>query len=586
MSSIDFIVNRERYRLNRPHFFRPSWVCILLFLSTGLAIIKAHGETIIIGGGPGSLAWEEQFSEVSVIDFETDPGQIQPIQNSPEDNIALKILERGGSVTSPNARIVLEISDAESIVLLNHMISGDRSRAFEVKGINAVGIIIDIDLGQRFAVNRLRFFTRENFEDFFLKGYEISLNDGTEEQRTLAGTPDFRLFKTVGRNTKPIVEENIPLQFVRFIKMKQLVRGEWEIDEIEIFGEGFASEASYTSKVFDQKQPAVFGGIRWTGGNIGEPTKAGVTLSTRSGTSPDPSDLSAWSNWSPPYPSGLSTTIESPAPRQYFQFRFQFTSGDIFSAATVDSLEFELSPALADSVLGEVWPQNAFIGQDTTFTYAVKSFGSRGFDHLQIETLAPVDVVRSVEIDGTEVDIDFENTEDGLQINFPRIVGDSTLRVEFDSIALQYNTVFSGKVFDSTKSNNLPQVVVAGDAVPQADGDDLSVTILVGKNLLHSMNVASAITPNGDGVNDEIRITYDIVNLTHTAPISISVYDLAGRLVKKIYSGTDTSGRYQQVWDGTNDSGEQIIPGIYLVHLEIEADSGTEGKMAIVSLVY
>ena len=572
--------------MNRPHFFRPSWMCILLFISTGLATLKAHGETIIIGGGPGSLEWDGQYSEVSVIDFETNPGHIQPIKNKPEDNLALKILERGGTVTSPNARIVLETSEAESIQLLNQMISGDTTKAFEVKGIIAVGIIIDIDLGERFAVNRLRFFPRSNFENFFLKGYEISLNDGSEEQRNLAGTPDFRLFKTVGRNTKSIVEENIPLQFVRFIKIKQLVRGEWEIDEIQIFGEGFSSAASYTSTVLDQQQPAVFGGIIWSGGNIGEPTKAGVTLSTRSGTSPDPSDSLAWSTWSPPYPPGILTDIESPAPRQFFQYRFLFTSDDIFSAATVDSLAFEVSPALADSVKGEVSPQNAFIGENTTFTYTLRSFGSRGFDRLQIETLAPVDVVRSVEIDGTEVDPIFENVGNEVQFSFPRIVGNKTLRVVFDNIALQYNTVFSGKISDSSTSDNLPQLVVAGDVDPLAEGEDLSVTILVGKDLLHSMDVASALTPNGDGVNDELLITYDIINLTHTAPVSVRAYDLAGRLVKEIYSGLDSSGRYQQVWDGTDQGRAQVAPGIYLVQLEIEADSGTEGKTAIVSLVY
>ena len=572
--------------MNRPHCFRPAWGCILFFLSTGLAPIKAHGETIIVGGGPGTSAWDGQYSEISVIDFATNPGQIQPIQNNPEDNIALKILERGGKVTSPNARIVLEISDAASILLLNHMVSGDTTKAFEIRGIIAVGIIIDIDLGQRFAVNRLKFFPRTGFEDFFLKGYEISLNDGSEEQRTLAGTPDFRLFKAVERNTNPVVEENIPLQFVRFIKIKQLVRGEWEIDEIEIFGEGFASEASYTSKVFDQGQPAVFGGITWSGGNIGEPTKAGVTLSTRSGTSPDPSDSLAWSTWSPPYPRGVLSDIESPVPRQFFQFRFLFKSDDIFSAATVDSLEFEISPALADSVKGEIWPQNAFIGQDTTFTYILRSFGSKGFDRLQIKTLAPVDVVRSVEIDGTEVPVDFANVGDGVQISFPRIMGNSILKVVFDSIALQYNTVFSGKVSDSSSPDNLPQLVVAGDIDPLTAGGDLSVTILVGKNLLHAMDVAPAITPNGDGVNDELLITYDIVNLTHAAPVSVKAYDLAGRLVKEIYYGLDSSGRYQKVWDGTDDDRQKMGPGIYLVHLEIEADSGTEGKTAIVSLAY
>ena len=466
------------------------------------------------------------------------------------------------------------------------MVSGDRSKAFEVKGVVAIGIIIDIDLGQRFAVNRLRFFPREGFENFFLKGYEISLNDGSEEQKTLAGRPDFRLFKTVERNTKSIVEENIPLQFVRFIKLKQLVRGEWEIDEVQIFGEGFASEASYTSKVFDQQQPAVFGGIIWSGGRIGEPTKADVTLSTRSGTSPDPSDSLAWSTWSPPYPPGVLTEISSPAPRQFFQFRFLFTSDDFFAAATVDSLAFEVSPALTDSVKGEIQPQNAFIGQATTFTYTLRSFNSRGFDRLHIKTLAPVDVVRSVAIDGTDIPVDFVNVADGVQISFPKIMGNSTLKVVFDSIALQYNTVFSGKVSDSSSPDNLPQLIVAGDIDTLTAGGDLSVTILVGKNLLHAMDVAPAITPNGDGVNDELLITYDIVNLTHAAPVSVRAYDLAGRLVKEIHYGLDSSGRYQKVWDGTDDNRQKMEPGIYLVHLEIEADSGTEGRTAIVSLAY
>jgi hypothetical protein len=196
-----------------------------------------------------------------------------------------------------------------------------------------------------------------------------------------------------------------------------------------------------------------------------------------------------------------------------------------------------------------------------------------------------VDVIRSVAIDGTDIPIDFVNVEDGVQISFPKIMGNSTLKVVFDSVALQYNTVFSGKISDSSRPDNLPQLVVAGD-IDTLAGGDLSVTILVGKNLLHAMDVAPAITPNGDGVNDELLITYDIVNLTHAAPVSVRAYDLAGRLVKEIYYGLDSSGRYQKAWDGTDNGRQKMGPGIYLVHLEIEADSGTEGKTAIVSLAY
>ena len=59
------------------------------------------------------------------------------------------------------------------------------------------------------------------------------LNDGSEEQKTLAGTPDFKVFKTEERNLKSTVDLVVPLQFVRFIEVKQLVRGEWEIDEFD-----------------------------------------------------------------------------------------------------------------------------------------------------------------------------------------------------------------------------------------------------------------------------------------------------------------------------------------------------------------
>ena len=255
--------------MNGPHLIKAPLAGLFFVLLLGLAPPTVYGETIIIGGSPDNLKWSEEFAEVSVIDFDPHPGQIQPAQNGPEDNLALKILERGGSISSPNARIVLEVSQSNLDDLLENMISGDTAKAFEVKGVSAIGIIFRIDLGERFGVNRIKFFPRAGFEEFFLKGYEVFLNDGSEEQRTLAGTPDFKLFHSVERNLDTTVDLNVPLQFVRFIEVRQLVRGEWEIDEFQIFGEGFASSASYTSKVFDQDQPAVFGGITWGKGIAG-----------------------------------------------------------------------------------------------------------------------------------------------------------------------------------------------------------------------------------------------------------------------------------------------------------------------------
>ena len=60
------IVEKNRLRRRQPR--ASSYV---LFMLLGLAAAAAYGETIVVGGGPGTIPWDEQFSEVSVIDFET-----------------------------------------------------------------------------------------------------------------------------------------------------------------------------------------------------------------------------------------------------------------------------------------------------------------------------------------------------------------------------------------------------------------------------------------------------------------------------------------------------------------------------------
>ncbi len=724
-------------------FFRNSWLLALLFVSVVLITRKSHGETIVIGGGPGALPWDEQYSDLSVIDFDTNPGTILPRQTDPNDNLSLGLIARGGAVTSPNADKTLGVTNDFVNKRLATMVSGD-TLAFEVSDISSAGIIIFIDLGETFGVNRIKFFPRSDHEQFFLRGYEISVNDGSKEQTSQQGNPVFRHWWSTSNNTDPVVDLHVPLQNVRFIRLQQIVSSEWEIDEFQVFGEGYVRSAAYTSRILDsfdmlnQGQLSIFGGIEWSKGSIGQPDKSSATVTARSGNGTSSSDV-VWSDWSPPYPAGALTDILLPAPRRFFQFHILFESNDLESAATVDSLAFQVSPAVADSIKGEIWPQTTRVAQDTRFAYTIRSFNSTGFDTLEIKTLAPVDVVSSVQIDGIEVDdIDKTDVKDGFKIAFPRITGDKTLRVMFNSLALQYNTIFSGKVWDSQRPDWFPQSVVDGDVasdfgifldglgniyiadtfnhrirkvdtsgiintvagngiagfsgdggpatsaslnVPSgvfvdglgniyiADtfnhrirkvdmsgiintvagngirgfsgddslatsasldfpegvfvdglgnisipdqrnqririvdtsgiistvartlpaGDDLSVELKIDKELdvIYSIKTEpNPFTPNGDGINDILFVTYDIVNLTDIVPVSVSVYDLSGRLRKEIYSGQDSSGRYPRDWDGTDDGGELLPPGTYLLRVELKTDSGTLGKTETVSVVY
>jgi flagellar hook assembly protein FlgD len=56
--------------------------------------------------------------------------------------------------------------------------------------------------------------------------------------------------------------------------------------------------------------------------------------------------------------------------------------------------------------------------------------------------------------------------------------------------------------------------------------------------------------------------------LPEPAPVSLSIYDLQGRLVRTLLKpGRIEAGVHSAVWDGTNDSGNQVPSGIYFCRL-------------------
>ena len=66
----------------------------------------------------------------------------------------------------------------------------------------------------------------------------------------------------------------------------------------------------------------------------------------------------------------------------------------------------------------------------------------------------------------------------------------------------------------------------------------------------------------------------DIVTLEFDLPISagsveLTIYDLRGRAVKRLVSGTLGRGRHQAVWNGTDVHGQPVPSGVYFARLRM-----------------
>ena len=570
----------------------------------------------------------------NAIDFSRRPGWISPLFFDGEANIAGRVLEGNGRITSPDVGRGFEeqlkgtVNGSPSIAFIR------KPTAFEPE-VNARGIRVVLDFFVAVGVQRVRFYPRNTvtpnaatpFHADFMRGYELWINPA----RLSLASPDILIERNT-ENEDPIVDIAVPPQYVRTLMLKSLVNVPFEIDEIEVYGTGFLQSGQYLTDLIDLGERATIGPIRWVENSIEDVEFSELDVRIRTGRDDTPllyrrllpndgfgprgveevspveyfrlgrvdrapfgTDVD---NWSPYFPIANGQLITAPSPRRYVQFQIDF-SGGLFQTRELDRLEFDyITPPIADELVAEVFPRLASAEESATFRYAVRlrrdeESDIRGFDRLEVDTNVGITDIREIKLNGVETGFDVEFIrEDAFAIRFPRITeNDALLELTFDLPIFRFGTTFSGRAYD-TRAPSVPQALVAGHAIDFGPGDvdelsGLAVSIpkpQIGK-LVGEIAIKSRVfTPNGDGVNDQFEVFFNILQLTRDAPVHFEIYDLAGRRLHTTFTAERGIGPVTETWDGKLADGGMLLPGTYVWVLRVKADAFNEvhsGTMAV-----
>ena len=313
-------------------------------------------------------------------------------------------------------------------------------------------------------------------------------------------------------------------------------------------------------------------------------------------------DMENWNNWSVNYQAS-GDEIRSSDGAEFLQFRFTITTEDPLAFGVLDSLAFEVSPLLADRALAEIVLDGRTdadgavevpLGVVQRFAYHIRTVAGptdrAGFDGIELE-VPPATRFLDLTIDdqpATEgVDFSLAASDGQLRFTFPTAFKeDKAFRVRFQGAVFQPSIFLASRLFN-TSAASLPQSIEAGDA--HADVASNSIQVVSSDEALGILGAvglsAPVVTPNGDGVNEQVAIGFDLFGVAGGA-LRVEVRDLSGRRCAAILDARAAAGPYALRWDARDEQGKLVPPGLYLIRVAVAVDRGTFARMEAVGVAY
>ena len=393
--------------------------------------------------------------------------------------------------------------------------------------------------------------------------------------------------------------------------------------EMQLYGEGFQPEVSLESDLIRLDGSRNLHTIEW---DADEPPDTQVLIQTRTGDelgqkrhyfkndgtevteeqygkllSIFKGDIVAeevpkgnWSDWSEPYTRAEGSPITSPSPRRFLKIRATLLSADPDLSPILRSVRLDFSDPVAQSLRAEIAPfQVDRLGVERSFSLYVQprfELLDPGFDELLLT--APANMTLSlVGVFGGRVD-EFNAEADGvpalervevvptapdsLLVRFPSVGPGSAIEVlRLDFAAALFTT---GAVLQASLRNNggTWQRVDPGDVLAHVPSNTTTVvSSFKPQALLADVAVRPAVfSPNGDGINDRTFFLFKVVRVEDDSPVEAAVCQLNGRRVRVLGRQRALSaGSYEISWDGRDEDGDLVPPGLYCVRLHIRTNT-------------
>jgi hypothetical protein len=322
---------------------------------------------------------------------------------------------------------------------------------------------------------------------------------------------------------------------------------------------------------------------------------------------------------------------------RYVQFRVWFDSAQE-SAVLLDFIEFDYdAPLVSGGVLAEIFPPVVPLGQEVSFRYFVRPLFAQterlGFNRLEIEVPSADTRIDTLRFDGQDwqevavtaggkdpllgvlprrlapaagrsdslgqfaqtVIVDPQTGLPRLLVKLPPMNPEhfqfgQNLEIVFTSKLFRGSKEFASSVWNdliSDRASSIPQPTQGGDATPDVATDALVVVVEQISKVVQAPRIApNPFTPNGDGINDQVKFSFDLFLLLEQVQVVLDIFDLSGRRVQSLDAAKQAAGTIQLQWDGRDAHGQQVPPGLYLYRLEVDSDAASSEQTGTLSLVY